>query len=157
MKKLGFGFMRLPLKNPDEPTSINYDELEKLVDYYIKHGFNYFDTAHMYHKGLSEEALRKTVIERYPRDEFIIADKLPIFNITEEKQMEEIFNQQLERLGVDYINYYMIHNASTKHQAKIDKFHAYDFLKKMKSEGKIKHIGISCHDTPEFIEKTSFS
>lgn len=153
MKKLGFGFMRLPLKNPDNLKSIDKPYLTQLIDTYIQQGYNYFDTAHVYHKQISEETLAELVVERYPRDQIIIADKLPIFNIENEEQLEEIFNTQLKRLKVDYIDYYMIHNASTRHQKKIEEFHAYEFIKQKQKEGYIKHIGISSHDTADYIEK----
>lgn len=154
MKRLGFGFMRLPLIDPDDPTSINKEELKELIDIYMKNRFNYFDTAHVYHKGVSEKIIKELIVDKYPRDEYIIADKLPIFNINSKDQMETIFQEQLDRLGVNYIDYYMIHNASTRHQEKIDKFQAYEFIKHLKDKGYVKHIGISCHDGPEFIEET---
>lgn len=152
MKKLGFGLMRLPLLDKNDTSSINIELFNKMIDYYMDRGFNYFDTAYPYLNGNSEKALRQSLVERYPRDSFLIADKLPIFNLTSTKHMQEIFDEQLERCGVDYFDYYMLHNISTKHKEKYTKIDSFNFIKNKKEEGKIKHIGISCHDKPEFLE-----
>ena len=82
MKKLGFGMMRLPLLDENDQTSVNQEEVNKMVDLCMERGFNYFDTAYPYHFGKSEEAFRKAVVERYPRDSFYVADKLPLFSST---------------------------------------------------------------------------
>ncbi len=109
MKKLGFGFMRLPLKGEDV-TSINHEQLKGMVDMFMERGFNYFDTGYHYHNGESEKALRKALVERYPRESFILADKLPVYAITKEEELEPIFTEQLERCGVEYFDYYLLHN-----------------------------------------------
>ena len=111
-----------------------------------------FDTAYTYLDGNSEIAFKKAVVERYPRESFLIADKLPIFDLKSTQHMYEIFDKQLERCGVDYFDYYMLHNISTKHEEKYTKIDSFKFIKDKKKEGKIKHIGISCHDSPEFLE-----
>lgn len=152
MKKLGFGLMRLPLLDEDDSSSINQELVNEMVDLYMENGFNYFDTAYVYLDGNSEVSFRKAVVERYPRESFLIADKLPIFDLNDEDEMQIIFNQQLERCGVDYFDYYMLHNVSTKHKDKFTKIDSFKFIIDKKKEGKIRHIGISCHDTPEFLE-----
>ena len=111
MKKLGFGTMRLPIVDNDDPTSVIQDEVDMMVDTFMENGFTYFDTAYSYHNGTSEIALNKALIERYPRESYIIADKLPIFMITKQEELEPIFEEQFERLGVDYIDYYLMHNV----------------------------------------------
>ena len=153
MKKLGFGLMRLPLINDNDPSSIDFDKVFEMVDIFMKNGFNYFDTAHTYLKGNSEKAFRKALVDRYPRDSYIIADKLPIFNLTNSSQMQDIFDEQLERCGVDYFDYYMLHNVSTNHMKKFTDIDSFGFVRKKKREGKVKHIGISCHDSPEFLDR----
>lgn len=152
LKKLGFGFMRLPVIN-DSVTDIDVDALKEMVDYYMSNGFNYFDTAHVYHKGNSELMVKEVLTNRYPRESFVLATKLPIFNLEKEEDMERIFNEQLNKCGVDYFDYYLLHNVSSKHRDKFTVFDSFNFIQRKKDEGKIKHIGISCHDTPEFLEE----
>ena len=110
--RLGFGMMRLPVKNGN-PTDFDYDELNSMVDTFIEAGYTYFDTSYVYHNGKSEEATRKAVVERYPRDAFTVATKFPTFSLEREDQIEPIFAEQLENLGVDYIDYYLLHNFQT--------------------------------------------
>ena len=89
--KLGMGMMRLPLLDENDFTSIDYEQLNEMVDAYMDAGFNHFDTAYIYHDGVGEIAFKKSVVERYPRESFKIATKLPLFVITEESQLEPIF------------------------------------------------------------------
>lgn len=87
---LAFGMMRLPVKNGN-PTDFDYEQLFKMVDTYMEAGFHYFDTSYVYHNGKSEEAARKAVVERYPRDQFTVATKFPTFNLKKEEEIEPIF------------------------------------------------------------------
>ena len=153
MKLFGMGLMRLPLSDENDLTSIDQEQVNQMVDEYIEKGYNYFDTAYPYHEGLSEVALRKAVIERYPREDVIIADKLPMFSIEKREQLEPIFNEQLERCGVDYFDYYMLHNVSTWTRKAVENTDAFQFIVDKKREGKIKHIGISLHDKSKFLKK----
>ena len=89
-KKLGFGTMRLPLTNPDDPKAIDLDQFKRMADVFIERGFCYFDTAYPYHEGLSEEAVRQCVVERYPRDRFWLADKMPVYMVTESEDYERV-------------------------------------------------------------------
>ncbi|WP_461462535.1 aldo/keto reductase, partial [Methanobrevibacter sp.] len=109
--KLGMGMMRLPLIDEDDFTNIDYEQVNKMVDTFMDAGFNHFDTAYIYHEGKSENAFKKSVVERYPRDAYKIATKMPLFIISEESQLEPIFAEQLENCGVDYFDYYMLHNV----------------------------------------------
>ena len=156
MSKLGMGLMRLPLMDENDQTSIDYEEVNKMVDAYMDAGFDYFDTAFVYHEGVGEAAFRKCVVERYPRESFKIATKLPLFVITEESQLEPIFAQQLENCGVDYIDYYMLHNVSGFTENAWKNVDLYSFIQKKKEEGYIKHIGISTHGNAEFLEEILF-
>ena len=150
------GLMRLPLMDENDQTSIDYEEVNKMVDAYMDAGFDYFDTAFVYHEGVGEAAFRKCVVERYPRESFKIATKLPLFVITEESQLEPIFAQQLENCGVDYFDYYMLHNVSGFTENAWKNVDLYSFIQKKKEEGYIKHIGISTHGNAEFLEELLF-
>ena len=109
---LDLGMMRLPILDENDFKSIDYEQVNEMVDVLMENGFNHFDTAYPYHEGLSEVAFRKAVVERYPRDSYTVSDKLPLFSITEESQLEPIFSEQLERTGVEFFDYYLMHNVS---------------------------------------------
>ncbi len=151
--KLGFGFMRLPLKNPDDQTSIDYELLNQMVDKFMERGFTYFDTAWMYMGYESEVAIRKSVVERHPRDSFTVASKLPAGYLKSEAEQEEVFNKQLEKTGLKYFDYYMIHNVNAGTIDKIRKHNSFNFIKEKKKQGLIKNIGFSFHDSPELLEE----
>ena len=149
-KKLGFGCMRLPMKDNGE---VDYEELNKMIDYYINQGFNYFDTAHGYLGGKSEIAIRECLAKRYPRESYILTDKLtkPYFNSQEE--IKDFFENQLEWCGVEYFDYYLMHAQDRNTYQHFQKTNAYEECLKLKEEGKIKHLGISFHDTAEMLEQ----
>ena len=140
MAKLGMGMMRLPLLDENDQTSIDIEHVNKMVDAY----------------RAGEPAFKKTVVDRYPRDSFKIATKLPLFVITEESQLEPLFAQQLENCGVDYFDYYMLHNVSGFTETAWKNVDLYSFIENKKKEGKIKHIGLSTHGNAEFLEEILF-
>jgi predicted aldo/keto reductase-like oxidoreductase len=146
MKKLGFGLMRLPLKNADDVTSIDMELMEKMVDEFIGRGFTYFDTAYPYHNGKSEVAFRQAVAERYPRNAFTVTDKMPCWEVRTEADLERIFNIQLERCGVEYFDYYWLHALNRDYYSTMQRCHGFEFIARKKAEGKIRHIGFSFHD-----------
>ena len=111
MKNLGFGMMRLPVISG--PTDFDYQQLNEMVDAFLEAGYTYFDTSYVYHDGKSEEATRKALVERHPRDSYTVATKFPTFMMIPEEKIEEIFQSQLEHLGVDYVDYYLLHNIQT--------------------------------------------
>lgn len=150
--KFGFGFMRLPLKDPKDQTSIDYDELNKMVDAFLERGFTYFDTAWMYMGYESEIAIRESLVKRHPRNQFTVASKMPAGFLTSSAQQEEIFNKQLEKTGLEYFDYYLVHNVNADTIANVNKYDCFKFIADRKKEGKIKHIGFSFHDTPELLE-----
>ncbi len=153
MKKFGFGSMRLPC-NSDDPKDIDLPQIFEMVDRYIESGFNYFDTAYGYHDGLSEVAIRKAVTERYPREDVIIADKLPVYMLKPSHNLEEIFSEQKERCGVEYFDYYMLHNITNNfYNGIIPQLKCFEFAEKLKEEGFIRHLGISFHDDAETLDK----
>ena len=146
---LGLGTMRLPCKSilkREVNPMIDYKEGQKLVDYAIENGINYFDTAYMYHAGKSEKFIG-TALKKYPRESYYLADKLPIWMCLKPADMEKVFNNQLERTGADYFDNYLLHSLNTSNFEKCEKYGAYDFLKKKQAEGKIKNIGFSFHGT----------
>jgi len=152
MKKLGFGLMRLPLLDENDRTSIDIEQVKKMVDHYLAEGFSYFDTAYMYHDGQSELAFKKAVVQRYPREAYTITDKMPMMYVKEKEDLPKLFNEQLERLGVDYFDYYWLHNLNSKTYPIAEKTDAFSFISKKKEEGYIKHIGFSFHDTADLLE-----
>lgn len=153
MKKLGFGLMRLPLQDPDKPASIDMEVFKQMVDHYLAQGFSYFDTAYPYHQGKSEEAFRIAVAERYPRERYTITDKMPCWSVHKEADFQTIFDTQLQRCGVDYFDYYWLHALNKNYYAKMKQFHGFEFISRMKAEGKIKHIGFSFHDRASLLEQ----
>lgn len=153
MKKLGFGFMRLPLLNGDDQTSFDMPQLCEMVDSFLKQGFTYFDTAYMYHNGKSEVALKEALVKRYPRDSFLLADKLPTMSLNEKEDLERIFNEQLERCGVEYFDYYLLHCLNTGLYEVAERLGAFDFAVQKKADGKARRIGFSFHDSAELLDK----
>ena len=150
MPKIGFGLMRLPETDGD----IDLDKVCKMVDAYMDAGFNYFDTAYVYHGGNSEKTVKEAIIKRHPRDSFTIATKLPAWSIHSFEDRDKIFNEQLERCGVDYFDYYLLHSIEDGNN--YDTYVKYDCFNwgvQKREEGKIKHLGFSYHGTPELLVK----
>ena len=156
MANLGFGMMRLPILEEDNFKSIDYEQVNEMVDSFMDAGFNHFDTAYVYHEGIGEDTFKRCVVDRYPRESFKISTKLPLFIITEESQLEPIFSEQLKNCGVDYFDYYMLHNVSGFTDTAWKNVDLYSFIQKKKEEGYIKHIGISTHGDSEFLEEILF-
>ena len=152
MKKLGFGMMRLPQIDPQDPKSIDFEQLNPMVDLFFERGFTYFDTAYGYHQGESEVAFRKAVAERYPRDRYTITDKMPVWLAKNEADYDRIFATQLERTGVDYFDYYWLHALNRSLLASVDECKGWDFIVRKKAEGKVRHIGFSFHDEAPVLE-----
>jgi predicted aldo/keto reductase-like oxidoreductase len=149
-KKLGFGFMRLPV---DEVGNIDLDIVKKMVDTFLERGFTYFDTAYVYHMGKSEIALREALVKRHKRDRFTVATKLPVVILKTKEDQERIFNEQLEKCGVDYFDYYLLHNLGVSNYEKTQKYDSFAFIEGKKKEGKIRQIGFSFHDTADLLEE----
>ncbi|MFQ5271146.1 aldo/keto reductase [Clostridioides difficile] len=152
-KKLGFGLMRLPIKDENDVTTIDMEHLNKMVDTFLERGFTYFDTAYVYHMGKSEIALRESLVKRHKRESFTVATKLPLMALKKKEEQETIFNEQLEKCGVDYFDYYLLHNIGVSHYEVAKKFDSFKFIEEKKKEGKIKNIGFSFHDSAELLDK----
>ena len=150
MPKLGFGLMRLP----EVSGEIDIEHVCRMVDKYMQAGMNYFDTAYIYHGGKSEVAAREALVKRYPRDSFMLATKLPAWEMHCKEDMEKIFNEQLSRAGVDYFDFYLLHSAEDgSNYDTYEKYDSFDWCMKRKEEGKIKHFGFSYHGSPELLEE----
>ena len=150
MPKLGFGMMRLPEENGE----ISIDHVCRMVDKYMKAGMNYFDTAYIYHGGNSEVAAREALVKRYPRDSFMLATKLPAWEMKDASDIPRIFNEQLERAGVDYFDFYLLHSIEEGNNYEAhEKFDSFKWCMDRKAEGKIRHFGFSFHGSPELLEE----
>ena len=153
MTKLGFGFLRLPLLDKKDEHSVDYAVLNFMVDKFIEKGGRYFDTAFTYLGGASEEAIRLSLSERYPREKYILSDKLPSWLIRNNEDCEKIFEKQLSRCGVDFFDVYMLHWLNETNYITAETFGEFEFIEKLKSEGKVLKTGFSFHDSPELLEK----
>ena len=147
-KNFGFGFMRLPMKDGE----VDHEEFSRMVDYFIDAGFNYFDTAHGYLGGKSEKALRKCLVDRYPREKYILTDKLTASFFKTEADVRPFFESQLEICGVDYFDFYLMHAQNHDNFVKFKECRAYEQALEFKKEGKIHHFGISFHDTADVLD-----
>ena len=148
-KNFGFGCMRLPMNGEE----VDLEQTKKMVDTFIEQGFNYFDTAHGYIQGKSEKALKECLTSRYPRDKYILTDKLTANFFKKEEDIRPLFESQLEICGVDYFDFYLMHAQGAGNYAHFKECHAYETAFELKKEGKVRHVGISFHDKPEVLEQ----
>ncbi len=151
--KFGFGCMRLPKIDENDETSINQEIFNEMVDIYMEKGFNYFDTSYAYHSGESEKAIRKAVVERYPRESFRICDKMPTWALKSPEDNDKFVEEMLERLSIDYFDLFLIHNINVPWLEKAEKNNTFEYVKKMKENGIAKKIGISFHDKAELLKE----
>jgi len=153
-KKLGFGLMRMPVLNTDDPTSFDFETCNKMVDEFIANGFSHFDTAYIYHGGKSENMVKECITKRYPRSSFRLATKLPMWEVKTPADQERIFNEQLDNCGVEYFDYYLLHSLNyDRYYNTVKKCKSFDFGFKKKAAGKIKKLGFSFHDEPQLLDE----
>ena len=152
-KKLGFGMMRLPLLDQNDPKSLDLEQIQQMVDEYMARGFNYFDTAWMYHSGESECLIKKCLLDKYPRDSYTVTDKLPDYILKPDRTPQQVFETQLERTGLDYFDYYLVHDTNAVSIVNFEKYHCFEFVEELLDKGLVKHIGLSHHDGPELLEE----
>jgi len=146
--KFGFGLMRLPR---NEDGTINTDETAEMTDRFLEAGLKYFDTAYVY-EG-SEAAAKIALVDRHPRDSFFITSKLNANAAKDEADAKNQINVSLERMGTDYIDFYLLHAVSKKNIEKYEDYGCWEYVKQLKEQGKIRHYGFSFHDSPELLDE----
>ena len=150
MPKLGFGLMRLPEKD----GVIDLEQVCRMADAYLDAGLTYFDTAYVYHGGNSEKIVKEALVKRHPRDSFTVATKLPAWCMKEEADGDRIFNEQLERCGMDYFDFYLLHSVEEGGNGETyDRLNCWEWAMAKKAAGQIRHFGFSFHGSPEYLEK----
>lgn len=152
-KKLGFGFMRLPLIDVNDQKSMDMEQIQRMVDLFIERGFTYFDTAYVYHDNESEIVLREALVKRYPRESFTIATKMPLFMLKNKEQQKNIFKEQLEKCGVDFFDYYLLHDINRMSYPIAKKMDSFAFIAEQKQAGKIRNIGFSFHENADLLDE----
>lgn len=157
-KKLGFGLMRLPELNSDSGIKdgdtgvIDLEQVNQMVDTFLERGFTYFDTAWMYCNFHSEEATKECLVKRHPRDSYTIATKLHAGFLKTKEDRDRIFNEQLKKVGVDYFDYYLLHDNGYDHDKIYEELDCYNWIVEKKAQGLVKHIGFSFHDNAEVLD-----
>ena len=149
MKRFGFGCMRLPMQD----GQVDYPQFERMIDRFLQAGFCYFDTAHGYLSGKSETAIRDCLVKRYPRQAFLLTDKLTQDYFQTEQEILPFFEEQLRATGVTYFDYYLLHAIKEDYYEKFVRCKAFQIAQQLKEQGKIKHFGISFHDTPALLDR----
>ena len=148
-KNFGFGYMRLPMIGED----VDIPQTTKMVDTFLEAGFNYFDTAHGYINGKSEQAIKTCLSSRYPRDKYILTNKLSALFFEKEEDIRPLFQQQLEACGVEYFDFYLMHALSAARMDQYEGAKAFEITQELKREGKIRHVGMSFHDKAEVLDE----
>lgn len=153
MKKLGFGMMRLPMTEKEGKSVIDIEQTKQMVDSFIENGFTYFDTAWMYCNFGSERAVKEALVSRHARDTFTLATKLHAGFVNCEEDRDRIFNEQREKTGADYFDYYLLHAIGGENYEKYKKFNCFEWIAEKKEQGLVKHIGFSFHDTADILDE----
>ena len=152
-KKLGFGLMRLPLTDANDKGSIDIEALKEMVDAFIEQGFTYFDTAWMYCAFKSENAVKEALTDRYPRDRYTLTTKLHASYLKKKEDRDRIFEEQRQKTGVEYFDYYLIHAIDQELYSIYNEMDCFNWLIEKKKQGLVKHIGFSYHDSAEFLDQ----
>ena len=148
-KNFGFGCMRFPMQD----GQVDYDLTCRMIDAFLQAGFNYFDTAHGYLDGQSEIALRKCLTSRYPREAYVLTNKLSNQHFNAYEDIRPLFEQQLAICGVDYFNFYLMHSQNQAIYEKYKRCRAYEAALELLAEGRIRHLGISFHDKAAVLDR----
>lgn len=152
-KKLGFGLMRLPLTDANDKGSIDIEALKEMVDTFMEQGFTYFDTAWMYCAFKSENAVKEALTDRYPRDRYTLTTKLHASYLKTKEDRDRIFEEQRQKTGVAYFDYYLIHAIDQELYSIYNEMDCFNWLIEKKKQGLVKHIGFSYHDSAEFLDQ----
>ncbi len=148
-KNFGFGMMRLPMVG----DTVDFDQVCTMVDAFLERGFNYFDTAHPYIQGQSEEAVKRCLSSRHPRESYVLVNKLSGSFWEKEADIAPLMDTQLQACGVEYFDILLMHAMNaTRHEA-YTREHAYEVAQQLKQEGKIRHVGISFHDSAAVLDR----
>ncbi|MDD4372095.1 MAG: aldo/keto reductase [Anaerostipes sp.] len=152
-KKLGFGLMRLPSLDKDDPSKIDIEQVKKMVDTFLERGFTYFDTAWMYCGFESENAVKAALVDRHPRDSYTLTTKLHSGFIKTKEDRDRIFNEQRKKTGVDFFDYYLLHDINSHSIDIYNKLDCFQWIQEKKNQGVIKHMGFSFHDGPDLLDQ----
>ncbi len=147
-KKLGFGTMRLKMKDKE----VDYDEFCNMIDIFIKEGFNYFDTSRPYIGGKSELAIRDCLVKRYNREDYVLANKFSEWIVKKEDEILPFFESQLKACGVDYFDFYFYHAVDRENYPRYKNYNSFKIIRELKEQGKVRHIAISFHDTADILD-----
>ena len=150
---LGFGFMRLPETECDGRTVFEHEKICAMVDEFMAAGFTYFDTAYGYHNGKSECELKAALVDRYPRDSYTIATKLPAWLADDANHARHMFDKSLEKLGIEYFDYYLLHNLGGPLTEPFEEYGLWEYVAEKREQGLIRHLGFSIHDKAEALEE----
>ena len=156
MYKLGFGMMRLPLTDPKEQSQVDREKARAMMDAFLERGFTYVDTAYFYHGGESERVVKDILASRYPREKYFLADKMPLANFKNKGTAEDqarVFDEQLEKCGVDYFDRYLVHCVNAENYKAAKRLDTFGFLAKKRDEGKLRHLGFSYHDNAALLDQ----
>ncbi|MBQ6582349.1 MAG: aldo/keto reductase [Mogibacterium sp.] len=158
MKGFGFGCMRPPkLSEGSTPVpefdNVDLEQMKQMVDEFIGQGFTYFDTAWMYSNFKNEQMLKATLTDRWPRDAYLLADKMSSSYFRKAEDVDRVFREQLGRCGVEYFDYYLLHDIGTDDYDKFTECGCFEWIREKKAEGTARYIGFSTHDDPEFIDR----
>ena len=148
-KNFGFGCMRLPMVAEE----VDQEHFCRMIDAFIDYGFNYFDTAHGYLSGKSETALRECLVARYPRESYVLTNKLSANFFQKQEDILPLFHEQLECCGVEYFDFYLMHAQDQTNFEKYKACRAYETALELRKQGKIRHLGISFHDKADVLDK----
>jgi predicted aldo/keto reductase-like oxidoreductase len=148
--KLGFGLMRLP-RVDGMGSAVDMPQLKEMVDLFMEAGFTYFDTAYGYED--SEISIKEALVDRYPRESYQLATKLPAWTSETREGAEAMLYTSLERTGAGYFDYYLLHNIGAHRRAFFDRYNTWSYLAARKAEGLIRHLGFSLHDTADVLEE----
>ena len=148
--KLGFGLMRLPMKD----KAIDVEQTKDMVDLFLDGGFTYFDTAYGYFEGKSEETVKAAIVDRYPREKFLLATKLPAWaGAKTAEDARQMFWTSLKRTGAEYFDYYLLHNLGSVRTKSFDDFGIWDYVLELKEKGLVRHVGFSFHDKASLLDE----
>ena len=154
-KKLGFGCLRLP-HHGDDASDVDVEQMKEMVDLFLERGFRYFDTAYSYLDYKSELFVREALARRHPRDAFVLTTKLPCLELTPDddaQKLEGMVEEQLQKCGVDYFDFYFLHSVDQSHLGLIEQLGCFELLQKLRREKKTRFCGFSFHDTADVLDQ----